>query len=603
MVNLLEDYRIDNTFIRLNDDKTIYYGINKEGFERIKYIYRFMQYSLLFLSARSYIDYVSSLFGSNVDPETKQKFIHAMDYVLFRSRLGKTLFDQLFYDFEKDPLLSSYLDSIMSELVIERDGEVVVKRYMNDTLKASLELAVFILLFSENFQLPKMRLKGGSRSNKSQGTGTKQTGEEGQETEGGQAKKGEEGTEEGEEEKGAGKENEEEGEERDEEGRGEGKETEEEGEEEKEAGKENEEKGQEGKMISIKPDLDKKARARVSQAQKDEPAVNRETELIKRSQDRASMVVIKRQLIEKYKTILHEIFIGSIEKETVKGSTGPRVDVERLVRFHFMAQKGEGKKPDFFEKERIKTLEEGSELWQRPITIYVGIDTSGSMSGKRIDSAVEQALAIFAAYKELEPQMIGKANVKLRLASIATGDKIIFYEHEPNEFIFETKGKDVVVYYDFKEISGGTDLVGMIKAFEQRIKQIEEETAEHLYRGISVLNPSVLIIYITDFGDNAGDANGVRNAIREFGKFAKEYRERSHVINGKASDVGVSVIFASPEVDDERVRKAAEEVLENGVVVYGLGDSIEAAKKIGEAIEKNIDVLSGLKTSNVKEEV
>ena len=392
-----------------------------------------------------------------------------------------------------------------------------------------------------------------------------------------------------------------------EEGKREGEEEEEHGsKEEEEAEKEDseeEEKGFESGVVDPQKNWEKKKEAKMGLSKEEEEEAEKmgnQPRVVEGEKKNEMRILIPYWLVAEYKEVLRQVKYGSIETETTFSTTGRTPNLQRLVEFIYT----QGRKPKgIFEKRKYLTSQEGSEVFQRPITIYIGIDTSGSMSGKREEVSLKHALALLAAYNELKREIkdFGDSGreINMKLFSIATENGVLVIEYDASEFSFRKAGDSVMVEFDFIPIGGGTDLVGMIETFEKRIEEIEEKNARALLRGEIAVNPSILILYFTDFGDNAGDAVGVAKAIEGFGKFAEKYRDDSRVIGGGINDAGVAVVFVAPEVDDKYVFKEAEKVLDKGVVKSGTKLTIESAERIAEALKSQLPVLHGYKASNV----
>ncbi|RME79527.1 MAG: hypothetical protein D6769_02195 [Methanobacteriota archaeon] len=553
--NIVEDYRIDNTFIKLDSDEGLDYGSNRDKLRELQALYRFGQYVLLFTSAKDYrraFEMAASTF------EQKEKKVDSTNLLLYMTKLGPALFRDVFEDFSYENIFAQEIERLTNNLVrFDKNGNVIRENFSNESFAAALEYMAMMAFFEE--EVPEMPPMKGGKGKKMPGPANPFQEPQAQQGQG-QAQQGEE-----------------------QEGQG--------------AGQGEEEEEQEGLPKSL-TDAIRKGKAKLGEEvpkQNIAPTKGEGKERIKIPPQQSRTISIPRSLVLKYKNALSNLYEGSIKKETIFGKKGTNAEPKRLVKFIYEGGAG---KPDFLMKTKTEFLREGSELEQRPITIYVGIDTSGSMEGYREDLSLTHALALFAAFDELK-EIMRDANIKLKLFSTATMDKNIVLEYDASSFTYESSKNTVTVSFSFEPLGGGTDLVGMVEAFESTIKEVEKETNEMIFRNKAALNPSILILYFTDFGDNSGDAVGVSNAIASFAEFIEKYRSDSHLVKGGMSDVGVSMIYAAPEVDDFSVKDAVEKRLDEGVVVLSKGEEDDSLVK---AIKQSIPVLMGFKASNIKTE-
>jgi hypothetical protein len=227
------------------------------------------------------------------------------------------------------------------------------------------------------------------------------------------------------------------------------------------------------------------------------------------------------------------------------------------------------------------------------------------MSGDRLEKAKAIALELLAGYSQVSSKMI-EANIRMHLISIATGNKIEMKDWDAAELraergYNEKMGDVYKVSFKFSNIGGGTDLVGMINQFQGQVKDIKDNTIGEIVKGRNALNPSIMILYITDFGDNNHDVDGMTSATKGFGTFAEEYRADSRTVNYLSNDAGIATLFICPDIgnDDNEIANAVEKTTDGAVVNF----TGKNEKDVLEKMEALKPILEGLKASNVKTEV
>jgi len=139
----------------------------------------------------------------------------------------------------------------------------------------------------------------------------------------------------------------------------------------------------------------------------------------------------------------------------------------------------------------------------------------------------------------------------------------------------------------------------MISQFQSFVEEIKKNTIGEIIRGRNALNPSVMIMYITDFGDNAGDLEGVVSATKQFGTFAMKYRADSKTVNYISNDAGIATLFVVPDEhsDSDDIMGAVERAT-SGAVVKFTGQN---EKDVLDKMNALRPVLEGLRASNVTE--
>ncbi len=305
-------------------------------------------------------------------------------------------------------------------------------------------------------------------------------------------------------------------------------------------------------------------------------------------------VVVSRKDIMYYEEIFKRISSGKIKEKLTYGKTG-ELDTDKLPDF---IQTGN---QNIFKSRDVVVKHGRGPLFPKDINIYVAVDTSISMTKDRVEKSLKEIMTMFAAYKNLRTRKSSSnINVNLRLVSISD-DKVVGV-WDVNDFGFEKRGNSTEVSFNFHTQGGGTDLPKMMASFIEVIKKQRRDADKSIIKGRPVDYPSYLIMAFTDFGDNAGDVDGFKQAIVQLGKFAEEYNRKSAPLSSKSignakGNAGVALMFIGPGVDSNEIKKVAERNVEDGVVIF---QSSENSKRVAEKMEKLLSVLNGRKASNIK---
>ncbi len=337
-------------------------------------------------------------------------------------------------------------------------------------------------------------------------------------------------------------------------------------------------------------------------------------------------VHVDSKMVKYYKDILRKVKVGTVKTEEVPSKRRGKLNVRKAS--EFLASGGR-KHKEFLEK-NVDVLEpyEGYDIKQRPIEIYIGIDTSGSMqggeikcegemcetfkalversglTGDRVGWSIYNAVAIISAYKELVEEGSIK-DVVVKLMGVAnSGDYI---EVDINDIDIKKVGSTYSVSLpDIRKLSGGTDLENMIGKCVERIKEKRKDTMVNSLRGEAWkrVEPHVFFLFLTDFGHNGLSAD-IRGPFKELMEEAMSYREDSMRFEGKGKrkvnyvDTVVGVAFAAPD----------REGLDTGYyeqVISVLGKPftiiMDKDTRLGKAIERIIGLfkLGKMKATNIK---
>ncbi len=545
--NVFEDYRIDTYFERSSPkDASHVYHRSERDLGELQAMYRFGKYILLSVNAREYAELAKKAmekYKQEHKEEAEHSDLNRIGKLAVNFPLSFTKLSEIFEeatDGVYDDVPAAYkeeLKMLMAKMVKEDEqGNVIIQRASNESIWASFEYLAFIALV-ESIELPR-----------SDGEGSDKEGKDGKQN-GKDKKDGKEGNEE----------NKKNGKEKKDGKDGEGK---------SKSG-DNSKSGKRSKKTSIPKtgvgaDKKNKENSEIKKGKMDEAGKNKKASEAEESNKPAvtGHVFINQEDVERYKQSLQDISTGEIEKEELLRTNGKQVALPKLVRLIHS-----GNPKEIFTQKRINVDErKGSDIFQRPIEIYVGVDTSGSMSGDRADSVVYESMALFAAYHQLQEEMKEKG-IHLKFMSVAgNGDDLSIGEFDANQFEYIERPNGIDVNYSFEEVGGGTDLPGMLRSYRKKIQSRMEETTDALLKGKMVVNPSVLMVFFTDFGDNAGDVEGVHEQISEFVKFAENYREKSELIRDDSSmqPASIALIFGYPAVDDDRVYHAIDDQLREG---------------------------------------
>ncbi len=661
--NIVEDYRIDNLFMEdpdgVRDPFLNFIDIGTRNEEEKLAAFR-MGYDLgkYLLLRRA----MMSVLNAKASQDVKDNFNFLVSMLLAYSKTGPVM-KALLKDeelSEREREIFAIMDAVM-EKVLPRDekGNMVRKMHGKDSWEATFEAALFFTLIASDTEemgrtirdlkdklknnLNKPERKSGKSCNKSgrgqsrESQGSRQKSGEKSEDENKEKGKGDKGKgkgdeEEENEERGGAEQENRKGEEKSEEG---GSEEESEGDElnkeeekseEPDPGKDDMKKGEEGELERLKPE------ERKTKYGEQRGGPGRETAEEVEAKYEIS-VTIPRSSIEMYKEALKEVKVGTITpvKEWSKISGRPN---ERRI-LEFIYSKGM-KSKTFFQKKKLRIDEKkGHYLFQRPITMYLVVDVSGSMDletnseGKLMDDfmsselakdkeghtvktrarfALYNNLAILTAYKELlEEGNIDKDILNVEIIGVAnSGDKIVI---KPSDIRIESSGKkgDVTIKMPNPlELTGGTDLGAMMKSAVETIKENEKRVKEEFLEGIRriALTPNILFIFWTDFGDWGGN---VEEGLKAIAQIALQYNEDSELIgeaskyiNAKRASVGV--IFISPDnrVDENAPYEKIKEYLgeDYTLILYNSDDAPEHMKKLmgvyrsGEAKATNVHIPS-----------
>ncbi|MEM4367249.1 MAG: hypothetical protein QW035_03930 [Candidatus Anstonellales archaeon] len=313
--------------------------------------------------------------------------------------------------------------------------------------------------------------------------------------------------------------------------------------------------------------------------------------------------LIEKEIVDKYINLLSRIKEGEFTVVPEVGKKG-NVNIRKFVESVYSGDiKGLERS---FERKLIQTSEKGSELRIRPINIYLVIDTSGSMSDpEREEVAKKHALALIAAQKILSK---GKKDtlVKVRLISVASDDTLV--DIDATEFTVEKSPSDpsmVRVFYDFESTGGGTDIPGMLRNFQKRMEEIQDEVVAHLWKKELAVAPSILFVFFTDFGDNAGDIKGIIKQLKELRKYAKVYREKTRNVKGpQYQDAGLVAMLVSPTYNLDSSEAKIKEGLSPIIKTYTSPWNEKGAEEIVNGINEALPILMGIskRASNIKED-
>jgi hypothetical protein len=555
--NVIDDYRIDRSFYDGKGRDGILNETGEAETDRLRRIYRVSTYLRAMNKA-------ICMHGQFKDEPKKSS---AIETLFLRTMLDDRSFTGLVGP-SVDPLFRDICETAMSRVYKGAN----TPRRANETMCASMEFMALAMIFDDAIKPPKVMRQG--KGGEGKGGEKEKEGKEG-------------GKGEGEKQAGTPKED------LDRE-KGENKE-----------GREEEDESQGDSPV----DKDQNGNVNINKEEKKAGGREKEVEDLSAAERHGyETMEFPADKVEMFKQFFRDLRIDRMVIKTELGKRGARVDIDELARF--MYRKG-ARNAAFLEKKVMET-DIGSHLEARPIDIYIGIDTSGSMAGHRVRSAKTLSLEMLAGYNEVVAEMKA-ANIRLHMISVATkGDKIDIKDWDATKgLMVERKGDSYSVSYKFSEIGTGTDLPGMIGRFQEFVEEIKTNTIGEIVRGRNILNPSVMIMFITDFGDNRGDLDGVVSATRQFGAFAARYRADSKTVNYLSNDAGIATLFVVPDEnsDDAAIENAIERAT-SGAVVKFTGDAAKRTNAPGPVFDENgvleklnalRPVLEGLRASNVVE--
>jgi hypothetical protein len=547
--NVIDDYRVDRSFYDGKGRDEILYETGAAETDALRSVYRVSDCLLAMPIAIN----ISEQFKDD------KKQSNAMATLFLMKTLEGRAFDELVGP-SVDPLFRDICKAALSKAY---KGEKTPRR-INEVMGAAMEFMALAMIFDDAIKPPEVKRQEKGGKGKGEGeSGGQQKGGEGQE---GITKKDLDEKEKPEKGKG----NEKEG---------------------------KPEKKEEDHGESVSP-IDKDPNGEVS-ISKEEKAKGKERKVEKlgSKEERLYQTIdVPAEKVEMFKQFFRDLRIDKMIVNRELGKRGANVNVDELAKF--MYKRG-AKQPTFLEKQVI-SIDVGSHLEARPIDIYIGVDTSGSMSGNRLEQARRISLEMLAGYNEVAGEMKA-ANIRLHFIAIATeGDHIAIRDWDATKGLrVERKGDFCTISYKFSEIGGGTDLPAMIGQFESFVEEIKKDTISEIVRGRNALNPSVMIMYLTDFGDNAGDLDGVVEATRKFGQFAAQYRSDSKTVNYVSNDAGIATLFIVPDdhSDNDEIMNAVKDATGGAVEMFTEENESDVIKKL-DALRP---VLEGLRASNVKE--
>jgi len=551
--NIIDDHRIDKMFYEGKGRDPVLYETEDRDTDELRKIYKVA-------TCMRALQRAVSIHNTSKDSDKKS---NAAETLFLRAMLDKGSFNDLLGK-SVDPLFGDICEAVLAKAY---HGEGTPRR-MNDVFGAAMEFMALSIVFDDSIKPPKVSRSGKGGQGK-QGQGRPSPGE-------GQGQSGQ--------------------------GRSSGKEQ---GKESGSEGEKSEKKGS-GKDDNKTPGssqgkenadghMDKSENGEVNITEPGSRGENKGEVVIEKETGIFETMELSASKVEMFKQFFMDLRVDRIKVMRELGRRGSRADVGELVKF--MHERG-SKEARFLEK-RLYEKGSGSNLEARPIDIYIGIDTSGSMeTAPRPENYKKIALELLAGYNEVKAEML-ESNIRIHLISVATaegGTKIIDWD-ATKELGVERRRDNYLVTYRFSAISGGTDLPEMIGKFQEFVGEIKDDTVKNIVSGKKVMNPSVLIMYITDFGDNAGDLDGVVKATSQFGDFAEKYRHDSKTINFESNDAGIATVFIMPdkESDDQRIEEAVNKAT-GGCSVRFHGDN---EKDVIDVLHKVRPVLEGLRATNV----
>jgi hypothetical protein len=549
--NVIDDYRIDRSFYDGKGRDEILYEMGVAETDKLRKIYR----------VSTYLRAMNRAVSMHEQFKEEPNKSNAVDTLFLRTILDEKSFSELVGP-SVDPLFRDICEIAMSEVYKGAD----TPRRVNEVMCASMEFMALAMIFDDAIKPPKVVRQ------KKKGEGGEKGGEKGEKGEGeqqGGTPKEDLDKEKGEKEKG---------------GKG-----------DKKGDKGDEDEGQGDSLI----DKDQDGNVNINKDDKKVEGREKEVENLNAAEKHGyETIEVRAEKVEMFKQFFRDLRIDRMVIITELGKRGARVDVDELVKF--MYRKG-AREATFLEKKVMET-DVGSHLEARPIDIYIGVDTSGSMTGDsgRMKNSKRISLEMLAGYNEVAAEM-RSANIRLHLISVATeGDHIAIRDWDATKgLMVEKKGDFYSISYKFSEINGATDLPAMITQFQSFVEEIKKNTIGEIIRGRNALNPSVMIMYITDFGDNAGDLEGVVSATRQFGTFARKYRADSKTVNYISNDAGIATLFVVPDEhsDSDDIMGAVERATSGAVVKF----TGENERDVLDKMNALRPVLEGLRASNVAE--
>ncbi|MCX6773421.1 MAG: hypothetical protein NTY68_00270 [Candidatus Micrarchaeota archaeon] len=558
--NILDDHRVDRLFFEGKGRDPVLYETDDRDVSELRKIYQVATYMRALQRA-------VSIHNSSKDSDKKS---NAAETLFLRAMLDKDAFDTLLGK-SVDPLFGDICNAALSKAYHGED----TPRRMNDVFGATMEFMALSIIFDESIQPPKVSRSGKGKSGQGkggqsqgqprQGEGSQSQGKPGQERSPGKGEQGKESPKEG--EKG----------------------------DQKGSGGENRTPGSSQEGGNADGHIDKKGDGEVIITRPGSREENKGGVIIEKEEGIFETKELRASKVEMFKQFFMDLRVDRIKVMRELGRRGSKADVGELIKF--MHERG-SKEARFLEK-RLYEKGAGSNLEARPIDIYIGIDTSGSMKqDPRPENYKTIALELLAGYKEVKAEMM-ESNITLRLISVASegeGTKIKPWD-ATNELGVERTRDGYRVSYKFTEIGGGTELPEMIGKFQEFVAEIKNNTVKSIVSGRKVMNPSVLILYITDFGDNRGDLEGVVKATSQFGDFAEKYRHDSKTINFDSNEAGIATVFVMPDTqsDNDEIEEAVKKAT-GGCSVRFHGDN---EKDLIDALHKVRPVLEGLKATNI----
>ncbi|MEM3373433.1 MAG: hypothetical protein QXF76_04425, partial [Candidatus Anstonellales archaeon] len=307
-----------------------------------------------------------------------------------------------------------------------------------------------------------------------------------------------------------------------------------------------------------------------SASKKEEKPEEENGDIIKREESSETLstsvyqLIVSKELVARYKDYFSQIRSGEIVTQKIRSNNRGVLDVRKASE-NFAAHSNVSSM--FIRKKSLIDFNLGNSILQKPLVIYLAIDTSGSMKGARSEintnipdmTPVELSLmhvgAIIIGYLEsLKENPIDVLYRKITLKLLSVSDEK-FAEIEINPKTFSYRKIDSVFRLEipFTIIGEGTDLSTMIgscmKVIEKTNDRINEEFLSKIETSSyhDAVKPDYLFLFFTDFGNTAGSIQDVNKVIDKLKSYADQNASKTKSNLSSGSKLGV--IFVAPITD------------------------------------------------------
>ncbi|MCX8166253.1 MAG: hypothetical protein N3E37_00155 [Candidatus Micrarchaeota archaeon] len=329
-------------------------------------------------------------------------------------------------------------------------------------------------------------------------------------------------------------------------------------------------------------------------------------------------VMVDSQLVEVYRDYFSQYMYGQLLVESTPSKLRGNLDVRKAAE-NFV--QGTQRVPMFKRKKVIVDEYQGKSLFQKPLVMYLAIDTSGSMGqmDRQISSdseltPVEFSLyhvsAMVLGYLEALKQNAGHKfyrDLTLKILSVSDNK---FQESvvTPSTFSYEKLGSQYFLELPFVVIGQGTDLRAMVSSCRKVIEETNDKINQDYIRNISsmkshnshhAIKPDYIFCFFTDFGNTGGDIMYVLHELDALHQHAVQNRIATSSSISTGSRLGV--IFVAPIVSSTLLSSEDMDEIGKKVPVPKLTkDGLKEFLSVLQEIQSFMMEESSDKTTNIK---